>query len=444
MGAGIAYVAARAGIEVVLIDRDAQAPSRQGACRGAHRPRDRQGPGERGRQAGCARPDRAGRRLRGARRLRSRHRGGVRGPRGQGRGAAAGRTPARARRHPCVQHLDLPITSLAANVGRPEAFIGIHFFSPVDRMQLVEIILGRQTGEAALAKALDFVAPDRQDADRGQRFARFLHLARGHDLYRRRPCHARRRRAAALIENAGRMAGMPVGPLALNDEVALDLSWKILQATKRDLGDGLSAPPHRPHSGGDGGQARPASGARTARASTIIPRTGAKRLWPGLAEIAPPRPPTASTSSAEAAADPDPGAGDGALLRGGRPDRRARGRCRRHPRLRLSAVHRRAAVDHRYARPGRVSLSTGAASYADAWGRVTPAAPGVDMVDSGDGFYRRFPPSPGRHRERHGSRLTPCRCNACRASSAPPCATAARRPSTTTASPSCSASSCWC
>ena len=68
----------------------------------------------------------------------------------------------------------LPITSLAETAKDPAKFIGIHFFSPVERMMLVEIIVGKKTGDAALATALDFVRAHPQDADRGQRHARLL------------------------------------------------------------------------------------------------------------------------------------------------------------------------------------------------------------------------------------------------------------------------------
>ena len=68
----------------------------------------------------------------------------------------------------------MPITSLAKNSARPKNFIGIHFFSPVDRMMLVEIILGKKTGDKALAMAIDYVARDQEDADRRQRHARLL------------------------------------------------------------------------------------------------------------------------------------------------------------------------------------------------------------------------------------------------------------------------------
>ena len=92
---------------------------------------------------------------------------------------------------------------------------------------------------------------------------------------------------AAMIENAARMAGMPVGPLSLNDEVALDLAWKILKAAEADLGPRRCIRRRRRCSAR---WSRPmaASAARTARASTIIRRTGPKRLWPGLAGIAAP------------------------------------------------------------------------------------------------------------------------------------------------------------
>lgn len=130
----------------------------------------------------------------------------------------------------------LPITSLAETVVDPTRFVGIHFFSPVDKMMLVEIIRGEKTGDEALATALDFVriikkTPIVVNDGRGF-FANRCVLAyvrEGHlMLHEGVP--------AALIENAARMAGMPVGPLALNDEVGLDLGWKILQATKKDLG----------------------------------------------------------------------------------------------------------------------------------------------------------------------------------------------------------------
>ena len=125
----------------------------------------------------------------------------------------------------------LPITSLAKASKRPANFIGVHFFSPVDKMMLVEIILGKQTGEEALAVALDYVRAIRKtpivvNDSRGFYANRCVlnYIQEGHlMLLEGIP--------AAMIENAGRMAGMPVGPLSLNDEVAVDLTLKIGEDT---------------------------------------------------------------------------------------------------------------------------------------------------------------------------------------------------------------------
>ncbi len=130
----------------------------------------------------------------------------------------------------------LPITSLAEASSRPKNFIGIHFFSPVDKMMLVEVILGKKTSDKALAMALDYIkaikkTPIVVNDSRGFYTSRvvmtyiregLMMLADGVP--------------AAMIENAGKMAGMPVGPLSLGDEVALDLAWKIVSATRKDLG----------------------------------------------------------------------------------------------------------------------------------------------------------------------------------------------------------------
>jgi len=131
----------------------------------------------------------------------------------------------------------LPITGLAEAWSKPENFIGIHFFSPVEKMPLVEIIVGRKTGPEAIAKALDYVARIRKtpivvNDSRGfytsRCFGTFVQegLAMlGEGV------------APALIENVARQMGMPVGPLAVNDEVGLDLSYKVGQQTRKDLGD---------------------------------------------------------------------------------------------------------------------------------------------------------------------------------------------------------------
>ncbi len=130
----------------------------------------------------------------------------------------------------------LPITGLAENSKRPDQFIGVHFFSPVEKMMLTEVILGRKTGDKALAVALDYVAAIRKtpivvNDTRGFFVNRcvFRYIHEAYDMLIEGV-------PAAMIENAAKMAGMPVGPLSLNDEVAIDLSQKILKATVADLG----------------------------------------------------------------------------------------------------------------------------------------------------------------------------------------------------------------
>jgi 3-hydroxyacyl-CoA dehydrogenase/enoyl-CoA hydratase/3-hydroxybutyryl-CoA epimerase len=131
----------------------------------------------------------------------------------------------------------LPITGLAEASVRPEDFIGIHFFSPVDKMMLVEIILGEQTGPAAIAKALDYIikikkTPIVVNDGRGFYTSRCFgtYVAEGLAMLEEGY-------APALIDNLGRMTGMPRGPLEMHDDVALDLSVKIAKQTAEDLGD---------------------------------------------------------------------------------------------------------------------------------------------------------------------------------------------------------------
>ncbi|MBO0663952.1 3-hydroxyacyl-CoA dehydrogenase NAD-binding domain-containing protein [Jiella sp. MQZ9-1] len=138
----------------------------------------------------------------------------------------------------------IPITSLAATFPDPERFIGIHFFSPVDKMPLTEVILGDETGDRALAVALDFVRAI-------QKTPIVVNDSRGFFANR---CVLRYMNEAydmlvegvppAMIENAAKFAGMPVGPLALNDETAVDLSYKIMKTTMRDMGEDVVDPRH--------------------------------------------------------------------------------------------------------------------------------------------------------------------------------------------------------
>ena len=180
----------------------------------------------------------------------------------------------------------LPINSLAAASKDRARFIGIHFFSPVERMNLVEIILGKETGEAALAAALDYVRAIRKtpivvNDSRGFYTSRVVgtYLREGHLMLMEGI-------PAALIENAGRMAGMPVGPLALNDEVAVDLAWKILRATEADLGpEAVDA--RQKALLETMVEKRVRFGRKNGKGFYDYPQAGPKRLWPGLADLQP-------------------------------------------------------------------------------------------------------------------------------------------------------------
>lgn len=130
----------------------------------------------------------------------------------------------------------LPITGLAKASARPKNFIGLHFFSPVDKMQLVEIILGKQTSEYAIAVAVDFVkkikkTPIVVNDGRGFYTSRVFSTY----LFEGMECLAEGI-LPSVIETAGKMTGMPVGPLALADEVSIDLCYKINKQTEADTG----------------------------------------------------------------------------------------------------------------------------------------------------------------------------------------------------------------
>jgi len=238
MGAGIAYVTAKAGIDVVLIDRDQEAADKGKAHsdelitkaikKGRARPEDKDAllsritaTADYGALAGCDLVVEAVFEDRAVKRAVT-----------EQAEAALGAEAVFA-----SNTSTLPITSLAEASSRPENFIGIHFFSPVDRMMLVEIILGAKTGDTALAVALDYVRAIKKTPI-------VVNDTRG--FYANRCVGAYLREAhimvmegvpAAMVENAAKMAGMPVGPLALSDEVAIDLLWKIVKAARKDLGD---------------------------------------------------------------------------------------------------------------------------------------------------------------------------------------------------------------
>ena len=178
----------------------------------------------------------------------------------------------------------LPITSLATEFKDPARFIGIHFFSPVEKMMLVELILGKNTGDAALALALDYVRAIRKtpivvNDSRGFYTSRVVgtYIREGHLMLSEGV-------PAAMIENVGRMAGMPVGPLSLNDEVAVDLAWKILKATEADLG-ASAIDPRQLALLTEMVEKRGRLGRKNGKGFYDYPEKGPKKLWPGLAEL---------------------------------------------------------------------------------------------------------------------------------------------------------------
>jgi 3-hydroxyacyl-CoA dehydrogenase/enoyl-CoA hydratase/3-hydroxybutyryl-CoA epimerase len=178
----------------------------------------------------------------------------------------------------------LPITSLAEQSKDATNFIGVHFFSPVDKMLLVEIIMGEKTGDAALAVALDYVRAIRKtpivvNDSRGFYTSRVVgtYIREGHLMLAEGV-------PAAMIENVGKQAGMPVGPLALNDEVAVDLAWKILKATEADGGE---VDPKQRTLLDEMVEKRGRYGRKNGKGFYDYPASGPKRLWPGLAELQP-------------------------------------------------------------------------------------------------------------------------------------------------------------
>ena len=129
----------------------------------------------------------------------------------------------------------LPITGLAAASGRPEKFIGLHFFSPVQKMKLVEIIRGAATDDETVARAFDFVMalgklPIVVNDSRGFFTSRVFgsYVMEGATMLAEGI-------AAPLIEHAAIAAGMPVGPLAALDETSLALSVQVLDQTRADF-----------------------------------------------------------------------------------------------------------------------------------------------------------------------------------------------------------------
>ncbi|MBL8587023.1 MAG: enoyl-CoA hydratase/isomerase family protein [Methylobacteriaceae bacterium] len=287
MGAGIAYVSALAGLDVVLIDRDQESADRGKAyseklmtaqiAKGRAKTADRDALLARitatpdyGKLAGCdlvveaVFEDRA-----------------VKAEATKKAEAALGKDAIFA-----SNTSTLPITSLAEASRDATNFIGIHFFSPVEKMMLVEIIMGAKTGDRALAVALDFVRAIRKtpivvNDTRGFYANRCVgnYIKEGHLMFMEGV-------PAAMIENAARMAGMPVGPLSLTDEVAIDLAWKVVQATKKDLGPAAVDPAQEKLLDELVNKAG-RLGRKNGKGFYDYPEKGAKSLWPGLAALQP-------------------------------------------------------------------------------------------------------------------------------------------------------------
>jgi 3-hydroxyacyl-CoA dehydrogenase/enoyl-CoA hydratase/3-hydroxybutyryl-CoA epimerase len=129
----------------------------------------------------------------------------------------------------------LPITGLAEASARPKNFIGIHFFSPVERMGLVEIIVGKETSDRALATAIDYVRKIRKtpivvNDSRG------FYTSRCFGTYTLEGLRMMAERIAPpLIENVGRMTGMPMGPLEVLDSVGVDTALKIARQGRKEV-----------------------------------------------------------------------------------------------------------------------------------------------------------------------------------------------------------------
>ena len=180
----------------------------------------------------------------------------------------------------------LPITGLAEASSRPANFIGLHFFSPAEKMPLVEIIMGKGTSQETLARAMDYVkaigkTPIVVNDSRGFYTSRVFgtYVSEGMALLEEGY-------APALIDKAGLMAGMPVGPLALADEVSIELVHKIAAQTRADLGGAYV------ERAADRVAARMVEGEkRLGRKSGAgfydYPAGAPKQLWPGLAQLFP-------------------------------------------------------------------------------------------------------------------------------------------------------------
>lgn len=181
----------------------------------------------------------------------------------------------------------IPITQLAKASAKPENFIGLHFFSPVDRMQLVEIIVGAGTSDDTLARAFDYVQqigkiPIVVNDSRGfftsRVFGTFVHegiAMLGEGIH------------PSSIENAGLLSGMPVGPLAISDEVSLTLMQHIRDQSRKDTqAAGKTWSPHPAEAVIDQMVGTHNRKGKAAGAGFYqYPEAGKKHLWPELEKL---------------------------------------------------------------------------------------------------------------------------------------------------------------
>lgn len=182
----------------------------------------------------------------------------------------------------------LPITGLAEQSMRPNNFVGLHFFSPVHRMKLVEIIRAEKTSDDTLAKAFDFVqkiskVPVVVNDSRGFYTSRVFgtYISEGVAMLAEgQHPHA--------IELAGRRAGMPVGPLSVSDEINMGLMSQIREQTIKDLQtEGKEFPYHPSHDVLDKMVKLKRLGKAQGKGFYEYPEDSKKYLWPGLKELFP-------------------------------------------------------------------------------------------------------------------------------------------------------------
>ena len=181
----------------------------------------------------------------------------------------------------------LPITGLAKNSSRPANFIGVHYFSPVEKMPLVEIIMGEETSQETLAKTMDYVQKIKKTAivvndSRGFFTSRVFGTYTGEGMEM-----LAEGINPALIENARKMTGMPMAPLALMDAVALDLAYKVGVQTKKDYeAEGKEFPISEPQKVlEEFVEKQGRLGKKNNKGFYEYPENGKKFLWPELFKL---------------------------------------------------------------------------------------------------------------------------------------------------------------